>query len=191
MSKTLTVTRPFQRSIEVQMQNSRTLDAGHGWDSWDWAGLRASCLREARRVLSSEHDVEEAVQDALLRAWRGRGRQHTAGAETWWVRRIARNEALRRVSRQTLRRDLYTEADAELLEGLAANQDVSLLAEIIDLRNAIAELAPRDALLLRLRYEGDLTQGRLARLAGMPEGTVKIRLHRIRGRLRERLDGRA
>ena len=172
MSKTLTVTRPFQRSSEVQMQNSPRLDAGHGCDSWDWAGLRASCLRETRRLLSSEHDAEEAAQDALLRAWRGRGHPRTAGAEAWWVRSIARNEALRRLSRQTLRRDLYTEGDAELLEGLPANQDVSVLAEIIDLRSAIAELAPRDALLLRLRYEGDLTQGRLARLAGLPEGSV-------------------
>jgi RNA polymerase sigma-70 factor, ECF subfamily len=171
------------------MQNSLTLDAGHGWDAWDWVGLRASCLRETRRVLSSEHDAEEAAQDALLRAWRGRDRQRAAGGEAWWVRRIARNEALRRLARQTLRRDLYTEADAELLERLPATQDVSLLAEIIDLRSAIAELAPRDALLLRLRYEGDFTQGRLARLAGMPEGTVKVRLHRIRGRLRERLTG--
>ncbi len=171
------------------MQNALTLDAEQEWDSWDWAGLRASCLRETRRVLSSEHDAEEAAQDALLRAWRGRGRQRTAGAEAWWVRRIARNEALRRLSSQTLRKELYTEANAELFEGLPANQDVSALVEIIDLRSAIAELAPRDALLLRLRYEGDMTQGRLARVAGMPEGTVKIRLHRIRGRLRERLTG--
>jgi RNA polymerase sigma-70 factor, ECF subfamily len=171
------------------MQNSHTLDAAHGWDSWDWKVLSASCLREARRVLASEHDAEEAAQDALLRAWRGRGHQRTRGAEASWVRRIARNEALRRLSRQTLRRDLYTEGQAELLDRLPANQDSSLLAEIIDLRNAIAELAPTDALLLRLRYEGDLTQGRVARLAGLPEGTVKIRLHRIRGRLRERLTG--
>jgi len=86
-------------------------------------------------------------------------------------------------------RDLYTQAPVELLDALPSGQDVSQLAEIIDLREAIAELAPRDALLLRLRYEQDLTQPRLARLAGMPEGTVKIRLHRIRGRLRERLTG--
>jgi len=138
-------------------------------------------------VLNSEHDAEEAAQNALLRAWSSRARQTQCGAEAWWVRRIARNEALRLVARQARRRDVYTEASDELLDGVAADQDVSVLAEIIDLREAIAELAPRDALLLRLRYEGDLTQPRLARLAGMPEGTVKIRLHRIRGRLRERL----
>jgi RNA polymerase sigma-70 factor (ECF subfamily) len=171
------------------MQNAPTLDGEHGWDSWDWTALRTSCLREARRVLDSEQDAEEAAQDALLRAWRGRARQREAGAELWWVRQIARNEALRQLARRARAKDLYTEASDELLDGVPTGQDVSQLAEIIDLREAIAELAPKDALLLRLRYERDLTQPRLARLAGMPEGTVKIRLHRIRGRLRERLTG--
>lgn len=171
------------------MQETSLSNRAHESDSWDWERLRASCLRETRRLLSSEADAEDAAQEALLRAWRGRRHQRTAGAEAGWVRRIARNEALRRLTRQTLRLDLYTEADAKLLEGLPASQDLSHLAEIIDLRSAIAELAPKDALLLKLRYEGDLTQGSLARMAGMPEGTVKIRLHRIRGRLRERLTG--
>jgi RNA polymerase sigma-70 factor, ECF subfamily len=148
-----------------------------------------SCLREARRLLACEQDAEEAAQDALLRAWCGRSRQHRQGAEVHWVRQIARNEARRQLARRALRKDLYTEASAELLETVSSGQDASQLAEIIDLREAISELAPTDALLLRLRYERDLTQPRLARLAGMPEGTVKIRLHRIRGRLRERLTG--
>jgi RNA polymerase sigma-70 factor, ECF subfamily len=171
------------------MQSPPTLNGDHGWDSWDWDVLRTSCLREARRLLDCEQDAEEAAQDALLRAWRGRTRQHQQGAEVLWVRQIARNEALRHLARRARRQDAYTEAPAELLDAVSSGQDVSQLAEIIDLREAIAELAPRDALLLRLRYERDLTQPRLARLAGMPEGTVKIRLHRIRGRLRERLMG--
>jgi RNA polymerase sigma-70 factor (ECF subfamily) len=171
------------------MQERPTLNEDHGWGSWDWTALRTSCLREARRLLDCEQDAEEAAQDALLRAWRSRDRQRERGAELWWVRKIARNEALRVRARRARARDLYTEAPADLLAGLPASQDVSQLAEIIDLREAIAELAPGDALLLRLRYERDLTQPRLAQLAGMPEGTVKIRLHRIRGRLRERLTG--
>jgi RNA polymerase sigma-70 factor, ECF subfamily len=171
------------------MQSPPTLGLDHGWDGWDWKALSTSCLREARSLLASEHDAEEAAQDALLRAWRRREHQRQRGAETRWVRKIARNEALRHLARQARRRDVYTEASGELLDDVPISQDVSQLVEIIDLRDAIGELAPRDALLLRLRYERDLTQPRLARLAGMPEGTVKIRLHRIRGRLRERLTG--
>ena len=165
------------------MQNLPTLKPDQGWDSWDWTELSASCLREARRLLGSEQDAQEAAQEALLRAWRRRDRQQQDGGEVWWVRQIARNEALRQLARRARTRDLYTQAPVELLDAVPSGQDVSQLAEIIDLREAIAELAPRDALLLRLRYEQDLTQPRLARLAGMPEGTVKIRLHRIRGRL--------
>jgi RNA polymerase sigma-70 factor (ECF subfamily) len=103
------------------------------------------------------------------------------------VVRIARNEALRHLARLARSQDLYTQARTEALDGVSAGQETPVRAEILDLREAMAELAPRDALLLRLRYERDLTQPRVARLAGMPEGTVKIRLHRIRGRLRERL----
>jgi RNA polymerase sigma-70 factor (ECF subfamily) len=169
------------------MQRSPTLDGKHGSDGWDWKALRVSCLRETRRLLASEQDAEEVAQDALLRAWRGRANQRQPGAETWWVRRIARNEALRHLAGRARRPDVYTEASSDALDRLPAAQDPSELAEILDLREALAELAPGDALLVRLRYEQDLTQPRVAHVAGMPEGTVKIRLHRIRGRLRERL----
>ena len=63
------------------MQNRPTLNGDHGWDSWDWNALSTSCLREARRLLDSEQDAEEAAQEALLRAWRGRERQREHGAE--------------------------------------------------------------------------------------------------------------
>jgi RNA polymerase sigma-70 factor, ECF subfamily len=168
------------------MHKRPTLNREDGRDRWDWSALSACCIRETRRLLGSEHDAQEAAQEALLRAWRRRASQRQPGAETSWVTRIARNEALRHLARRA-RRDLYTEVSTEALDGVPAGQDISVLAEILDLREAIAELAPRDALLLRLRYGRDLTQPRVASLAGMPEGTVKIRLHRIRGRLRERL----
>jgi RNA polymerase sigma-70 factor (ECF subfamily) len=37
---------------------------------------------------------------------------------------------------------------------------------------------------MRLRYVEDLTQGQVAARLGVPEGTVKVRLHRARARLR-------
>jgi RNA polymerase sigma-70 factor (ECF subfamily) len=39
-----------------------------------------------------------------------------------------------------------------------------------------------------LRYWADLTQPEVARLTKLPEGTVKVRLHRARQRLRAALE---
>jgi RNA polymerase sigma-70 factor, ECF subfamily len=56
--------------------------------------------------------------------------------------------------------------------------------ELADLHAALRELSERDRLLLELRYEEDLTQAAIARRLGIPEGTVKVRLHRARAKLR-------
>jgi RNA polymerase sigma-70 factor (ECF subfamily) len=39
-----------------------------------------------------------------------------------------------------------------------------------------------------MRYGEDLTQESVARRLGIPEGTVKVRLHRLRARLRVALE---
>ena len=51
---------------------------------------------------------------------------------------------------------------------------------------ALDALAPDERRLIRLRYVHDLTQGQVAEVMGVPEGTVKVRLHRVRARLRVR-----
>jgi RNA polymerase sigma-70 factor (ECF subfamily) len=45
-----------------------------------------------------------------------------------------------------------------------------------------------DRALVWLRYEDDLTQPVIAERLGMPEGTVKVRLHRLRAVLRREID---
>jgi len=53
-----------------------------------------------------------------------------------------------------------------------------------DVRAAVAALDHADRVLLLLRYWADLTQPEVARATSLPEGTVKVRLHRARQRLR-------
>jgi RNA polymerase sigma-70 factor, ECF subfamily len=137
-------------------------------------------------MLDCDRDAEEAVQEALLRAWRSQAKQREPGAELGWVLQITRNEALRRRARVQRRPELGTETD-ELAERRSADDSLGALLTALDVRTALDELAAEDALLLRLRYERDLTQPRVAEIAGLPEGTVKVRLHRLRRRLRERL----
>jgi RNA polymerase sigma factor (sigma-70 family) len=67
------------------------------------------------------------------------------------------------------------------------HDDPDAIVERAHVRGVLETLQPEDRLLVRLRYEEDLTQAEVARRLGTPEGTAKVRLHRLRARLRERL----
>ena len=51
-------------------------------------------LAHCRRVLGSVPQAEDAVQEALLRAWRRRGSFEGRSSFGWWLRRIATNTCM-------------------------------------------------------------------------------------------------
>jgi RNA polymerase sigma-70 factor, ECF subfamily len=75
-------------------------------------------------------------------------------------------------------------ATIELQEG-AEDERVLAAVELADLHAALKVLSERDRRLLEMRYQEDLTQAAIARRLGIPEGTVKVRLHRARNKLRQ------
>lgn len=146
----------------------------------DWEDLRRSCLREAMAVLGHREDAEEAAQEALLRSWR---RIEQCRADPLpWARQISRNEALRIAARRT-RRSAELPTDA-LPEDGEHDAELERLPATEAIRGALRQMSAADQLMMRLRYAEDLTQPQLARVFDMPEGTVKIRLHRARERMR-------
>lgn len=152
--------------------------------------MRATATREARRFLGTTHDVDEVVQEALVRAWR---RRTTCRGDDRmpWMRQIARNEALRLLDRSRRRLEHELLDEAGLLDGMAdvsaADAEDHLLLRM-DVAQLVGGLSVADQQLLALRYEHDLSQPEVAEMLGIPEGTVKIRLHRIRRRLRNALE---
>jgi RNA polymerase sigma-70 factor (ECF subfamily) len=159
-------------------------------DEWNWNLMRAAAMREARRFLKANHDVDEVVQEALVRAWRRRATCHGAD-QMPWVRQIARNEALRLLDRHRRRAEHELLDDATLLNRIwddEAGEEQDGLLLRMEVERAVGCLSVADRQLLALRYERDLSQPEVARMLGIPEGTVKIRLHRLRGRLRKALD---
>src|SRR2546430_15511368 len=70
---------------------------------WQWDSARERCLREARRILGNRDDAEEAVQEALIRAWRKRAACRTPAAPLPWLLQITRNEAMRLPARRSRR----------------------------------------------------------------------------------------
>jgi RNA polymerase sigma-70 factor, ECF subfamily len=144
--------------------------------------MRARCVREATRVLPAA-DAEEAVQEALVRAWLRRDACRSPEAPLPWVLEITRNETRRLLGRRARRSTL------ELFESTspgvdAEDDELAGTATRVTVERALDTLADADQRLLLLRYGEDLTQVEVARRLGLPEGTVKVRLHRARRRLR-------
>jgi RNA polymerase sigma-70 factor, ECF subfamily len=128
------------------------------------------------------------TQEAMARAWGRRHRCQTPERPLPWVLQITRNEAYRLMERGRLR-DAHCGLDtvAELPASAAADGDH--VHERIDVRRAVGMLPAEDRVLVGLRYEEDLAQPRIAKVLRMPEGTIKVRLHRIRKRLAPELEG--
>ena len=152
--------------------------------TWDWTAAWHVCLVEAARVVGHGHEAEEAAQEALVRAWRRRASCRSAAARPAWLATIARNEALRLAGRRT-RLVLYPEAP-EVPED---DREIDQVIDSVGLAQALGWLTEEERKLLKLRYEEDLTQPQVADALGVPEGTVKVRLHRLRRRLRDGLEG--
>lgn len=152
---------------------------------WDWAEARNRCLREARRILGNRDDAEEAVQEAFMRAWRKRGACRTPWAPLPWLLQITRNESMRLAVRRSRREASEVhEAEPEAVPAPAAETVLDQTLTSLATEQALSTLAEDERRLLELRYQHDLTQGQVAAALGVPEGTVKVRLHRVRARLR-------
>lgn len=156
---------------------------------WDWKAARIRCLREAQRMLRDPLAAEDAVQEALLRAWRQRESCQRPEAPEGWMVQITRNEALRLIDRDQLRaqRELPSSHRAEPAQPPGEPESEGRL-ERLDLRRALAGMSTDERTLLALRYGCDLSQPDIAEALDVPEGTVKVRLHRARKRVRQSME---
>jgi len=151
-------------------------------DGWHWDEARRICLRIAYRYSNNPSEAEDIAQDALLRAWRKRSTLREASARKQWLATIVRNEAFRQHAKPR-------PSPVSTLENDQGVDDERVLAAVeqADLHAALKRLNDRERQLVRLRYDEDLTQEAIARRLSIPEGTVKVRLHRVRAKLRREI----
>ena len=132
-------------------------------------------FRAARAVLDSDADAQDAVGEALLRAWQSFDRLRDPAAARPWLLKIAVNCA-----RAQLRRARPV-LPLEEAAGSAAPAE-----EPLGLWELVRALPEDQRLAVTLYYYDGLSVGEIARVLGVPRGTVKSRLARGRDRLRER-----
>lgn len=146
--------------------------------------MRSFCFSQALRVVGCRDTAEEAAQEAIVRAWRHRSSCRQPDQPFGWLRRIARNEAVRVASRQPNE----VLVDEPLASPNGGSMDDEALENRLLFSGILGTLSEADQELARLRYYEDLTCAKLAEHFGLSEATVKVRLHRLRRRLRQRLE---
>ena len=132
-------------------------------------------------------DVEDVLQETFLAVWKNAGTYQPRGTPAAWFWVIARNQAA------LLLRKRGPVAQALLDEGGLVSDPAEAVATRTDLDvAAAAALGPPgcpDREVWRLMYEEDRPVAEVAELMGVPEGTVKSRVHRVRRLLRAALGG--
>jgi RNA polymerase sigma-70 factor (ECF subfamily) len=127
--------------------------------------------RAAYLVVGDAAAAEDIAQEAFLAAVRSLERFDRRRPFGPWLHRIVVNRAIDWARARRLR------AEAELTEGLPAPPDPDR-TEAGTLAARIAELSPEHRAVIVLRYLLEYTPGEIARLLGVPRGTVNSRLRR-------------
>jgi RNA polymerase sigma-70 factor (ECF subfamily) len=152
--------------------------------SWDWGELRNFCFRQALQVVDNRDSADEAAQEAIVRAWRHRDNCRQPERPLGWLRQIAHNEAVR----VACRRPNEVLVDEPLSGSNGRTNENDVLEVRLLFRAILGTLSPAEKELAHLRYYEDLTCAMLAEHFGLSEATVKVRLHRLRAKLRQRLE---
>jgi RNA polymerase sigma-70 factor (ECF subfamily) len=152
--------------------------------SWDWAELRSFCFTQAMQVVGNRDSADEAAQEAIVRAWRHRDSCRQPERPFAWLRQIAHNEAVRVAARRP--NEVLVEEPVWAPDGRTDETDV--VEDRLLFSGILGTLSQADQELARLRYYEDLTCAGLADHFGLNESTVKVRIHRLVKRLRQRLE---
>ena len=134
-----------------------------------------------------EELAADATHDVFLRAYEARNRYQEGKNVSTWLFTIAYN-----ICRNHYRSNAYeTQLSATLdAEPISEEQiEVQLDAAALDdaLAQVLSELPPPLHQLFSLHYQEELTIPQVAEIVGIPEGTVKSRLHKTMNIIRKKL----
>ena len=158
-----------------------------------WLGARL-------RAVLSPADAEDVLQETFLAVWRGASGYRCEGEVGGWLWGIARRQAALFLRRRgpgdllAVPAEVLAAANAELggPHGAGSADPAQAALVRMELAAAVLALGPQgsaDREVWRLMYVEDRPVAEVARLLGVPPGTVKSRAHRVRRVLRGVLRG--
>jgi RNA polymerase sigma-70 factor (ECF subfamily) len=144
------------------------------------------------RFVENREDAEEVAQDVFVKTYRSLADFRGESKFSTWLFTIARTTC---ISFLRKRKPDILSLDNERTGLQAENRESGFRANLIEqksrhamLNEAIGMLGPDDSQVLTLFYKGEQTLEEIGRIMGMESNTVKVKLHRARQRLKEKME---
>ena len=143
------------------------------------------------RYIKSREDAEEVAQDIFIKAYRSLSDFKGASKFSTWLYTITTTTCItflrkKRLEVHSLDNEKVFEVADSQDSGMSANQ-IEQKSRVNMVNHAIAMLSGDDAELITLFYKGEQTLEEIAQVLGIEANAVKVRLHRARTRLKEKM----
>ncbi len=160
---------------------------------------RSKIVRYLARFVG-EHDAEDLAQEVFVRVARGLPAFRGESRLSTWIYRIATNAAFDRLRGGTVLRMTGTggsddgagDGEVPAEAGTADSVEQALIRDEMTacIRNLVEDLPENDRAVIALGELADFADREIADILGVSVGTVKIRLHRARARLKKEMERR-
>lgn len=145
----------------------------------------------ALRFAKNREDAEEIAQDCFIKAYKALGTFKQTSKFSTWLYTITYTTAMTYLRKKRLD-STSIDNDEQVLQ--VANTDSSFDANLVEkkstykyLNQAIDMLLPDDAAIITLFYKGEQSLEEIGQTLAIEPNTVKVKLHRARHRLKEKL----
>ena len=142
----------------------------------------------ARRILRDVDRAEDALQDALVIAWRDLSSLRDPDRFDAWVHKVLTNVCIAQASRERRR---IANLHVLPVDGPPAPDQLLSVADRDQLDRAFRRLVPEERAILALRFYVGYEPSEIAEVLGAPAGTIRSRLHHAVRAMRAALDADA
>jgi RNA polymerase sigma factor (sigma-70 family) len=146
----------------------------------------------ALRFTKNREDAEEIAQDCFVKAYRSLNTFRNTSKFSTWLYSIVYTTAMtflrkKRLDVQSLDAEGVLPKVENHVSDLNANE-VERKSKMVFVNRAIDQLLPDDAAVITLFYQGEQSLEEIGQALGMEVNTVKVKLHRARHRLKEKIE---
>ena len=146
----------------------------------------------ALRFAKTREDAEEISQDVFVKTYRSLADFRGDSKFSTWLYTIARTTSITFLRKKRLE---TTSIDQENTLQQLENQESAFNANLVEkkgraamVNQAIALLDPDDARVISLFYQGEQSLEEIGNILSLEPNTVKVRLHRARQKLKEKME---